>query len=74
MIEIRPAIPEDSAAIHEVHTSAFGGPVEAKLVRLISERKKALNSLVAVNDGAVVPVAVKLLAPPQTPKFPDPAG
>jgi putative acetyltransferase len=52
-IEIRTARPEDSAAVQEVHTKAFGGPAEAKLVRLISERKKAVISLVATNDGKV---------------------
>src|SRR5207247_9858607 len=50
MIEIRSEEPGDSAAIQEVHTKAFGGPLEAKLVRLITERKKALISLVAVRD------------------------
>jgi putative acetyltransferase len=54
MVEIRTAQPEDDAAIQEVHTVAFGGPVEAKLVKLICERNKALISFVAVNDGAVV--------------------
>ena len=53
-IEIRTERPEDSAAIREVHTSAFGGPVEAKLVLLICERKKALISLVALSHGKVV--------------------
>jgi putative acetyltransferase len=37
-----------------VHTQAFGGPLEAKLVRLITERKKALVALVALSDGTVV--------------------
>ena len=54
MIEIREERPEDSAAIREVHGSAFGGPVEAKLVQLISERKKALITLVALSEGRVV--------------------
>src|SRR5437867_1616852 len=53
-IEIRAAKPDDSAAIQEVHARAFRGPVEAKLVQLISERKKALITLVAVSDGRVV--------------------
>src|SRR5213594_5213203 len=53
-IEVRNQRPEDSAAIQKVHTKAFGGPSEAKLVRLISERKKALISLVAVSDDSVV--------------------
>src|SRR5438477_3372617 len=54
MIAIRIETPDDSAAIQEVHTRAFAGPVEAKLVKLISERKKAVISLVALNDGKVV--------------------
>jgi putative acetyltransferase len=54
VVEIRTEKPGDSAAIQEVHRSAFGGPVEAKLVKLICERKKALISLVAVGDGTVV--------------------
>jgi len=54
MIEIRSEEPGDSAAIQEVHTKAFGGPLEAKLVRLITERKKALISLVAVSEDSVV--------------------
>ncbi len=37
-----------------MHLAAFGGPVETKLVQLITERKKALVSLVAVNDDRVV--------------------
>jgi putative acetyltransferase len=54
VIEIRTERPQDSAAIQEVHSKAFGGPVEAKLVQLICERKKALISLVAVSDGKIV--------------------
>ena len=54
MIEICTERQEDSAAIQEVHLKAFGGPTEAKLVRLICERKKALISLVALADDKVV--------------------
>src|SRR5437870_4877238 len=54
MIEIRTERQEDGAAIRGVHTRAFGGPTEAKLVQLISERKKALISLVALRDGKLV--------------------
>jgi len=53
-IEVRNQRPEDSAAIQGVHTKAFGGSAEAKLVRLISERKKAWISLVALSDNGVV--------------------
>jgi len=54
VIEIRNERPENSPAIQQVHTKAFGGSAEAKLVRLITERKKALISLVAVSDESVV--------------------
>src|SRR5215510_12720473 len=54
VIEIRNEQPGDSAAIQEVHTKAFGGLVEAKLVQLIAERKKTLISLVATRDDRVV--------------------
>ena len=54
VIEIRTARPEDNAAIQEVHARAFGGPVEAQLVHVITERKKAIIALVAVNGGKVV--------------------
>ena len=53
-IEIRNETPDDGAAIQEIHTRAFGGPTEAKLVQFISERKKALISLIAIRDGKVV--------------------
>jgi putative acetyltransferase len=54
MIQIRDAAPADNAAISEIHLAAFGGPMEARLVRLITERKKALISLVALREGRVV--------------------
>ena len=54
VIEIRAELPADSAAISQVHTKAFGGAVEAKLVQLICERKKGVISLVAATDGTVV--------------------
>ena len=53
-IEVRNERPEHSAAIQGLHTKAFGGSAEAKLVGLISERKKALISLVAISDDSVV--------------------
>src|SRR5213594_5202360 len=53
-IEVRNERVQDAAAIQQVHIAAFGGSAEAKLVRLISERKKALISLVAVSDDSVV--------------------
>jgi putative acetyltransferase len=54
VIEICTEASHHSAAIQEVHKRAFGGPVEAKLVRLICERNKALISLVAVSNDRVV--------------------
>jgi putative acetyltransferase len=54
LVEVRNERPEDPAAIQQVHTEAFAGQVEAKLVRLISERHKALISLIAASDGKVV--------------------
>jgi len=53
-IEVRNEREQDAAAIQQVHVAAFGGSAEAKLVRLISERKKALISLVAVSKDSVV--------------------
>jgi predicted N-acetyltransferase YhbS len=50
LIEIRSETPQDGAAIQRIHSEAFGGPIEAKLVRLICERQKAFISLVALND------------------------
>src|ERR1051326_1110488 len=54
VITIRPERPDDSFVIQQVHIKAFGGLAEAKLVRLITERNKALISLVAVSDDKVV--------------------
>ena len=54
VIEIRTEQPEGRAAVQEVHLRAFGGPAEAKLVRLISERNKALIALVGLSDDMVV--------------------
>jgi len=54
VVEIRTERPEDSAAISQVHTRAFGGAVEAKLVQLICEREKGVIALVAASEGTVV--------------------
>src|ERR1051326_6838928 len=54
VIEIRAEEPDDRTAIQELHKQAFGGPAEAKLVRLITERKKGLISLLAITGGRVV--------------------
>ncbi|MEX1016790.1 MAG: N-acetyltransferase, partial [Phycisphaeraceae bacterium] len=44
----------DAGAVEGVHREAFGGEVEAKLVRLLRERREATVSLVAVVDEQVV--------------------
>jgi len=54
VITIRAEGLDDSFVIQQVHIKAFGGLAEAKLVRLITERNKALISLVAVSDDKVV--------------------
>src|SRR4051812_27948705 len=51
---IRAASKLDSAAIHQVHCAAFPTGEEARLVALLSERKRALISLVAEISGRVV--------------------
>lgn len=51
---IRPAAPEDHAAIHAVVAAAFGQPDEARLVDALRADGDALVELVAVEDDAVV--------------------
>ena len=51
---IRPAAPEDHAAIRAVVTAAFGQPDEADLVDALRAAGDALVELVAEADGAVV--------------------
>lgn len=51
---IRPAGPEDHAAIRAVVTAAFGQPDEADLVDALRADGDALVELVAEADGAVV--------------------
>ena len=51
---IRPAEPEDQAAIHAVVAAAFRQPDEADLVDALRADGDALLELVAVEDGAVV--------------------
>ena len=59
----------DRAAITAVHEAAFGQPAEARLVEALRAAGKALVSLVAVADGAVVghvlfsPVTIEGLGP-----------
>jgi len=52
-IEIRRDTPQDGAAIQRIHTEAFGGPAEAKPVRLVCERDNALISLVASMNATI---------------------
>ncbi len=51
---IRPAGPEDHAAIHAVVAAAFGQPDEADLVDALRADGDALLELVAEDDGAIV--------------------
>ena len=51
---IREECPGDSRSIHKVHKKAFPGPDEARLVQLLRSRGKAVVSLVAEDDGAIV--------------------
>lgn len=51
---IRPAAPEDHAAIHAVVAAAFGQPDEADLVDALRADGDAMLELVAEDDGAVV--------------------
>ena len=52
-MEIRPARPEDSGAIRNVHLRAFPTPVEADLVERLEIGKEAEISIVA-DDGEIV--------------------
>jgi putative acetyltransferase len=54
MLFIRGERPEDIAAIHEVHELAFGRPAEADLVDVLRANRKAMLSLVAVEDERIV--------------------
>lgn len=54
MIEIRPERPEDTKAIRQLHELAFRRPIEAMLVDLLRNAKKAVISLVALRYGQLV--------------------
>ncbi len=54
MPEIRPERPADRAAIHRVHSAAFGRPDEADLVDNLRANGKLTLSLVAVSEGEVL--------------------
>ena len=51
---IRPAEPEDAAAIRAVHEAAFPTPLEADLVEALVREGDAIVSLVAVRQGELV--------------------
>ena len=53
-IAVRPETPQDIAAIDLVHRRAFPSPLEARLVRLLRDRRRAFLSLVATNENVVV--------------------
>ena len=53
-MEIRDERASDEDAIRRVHLEAFGGDLEARLVDLLRERGKTIDSLVAVEAGDVV--------------------
>lgn len=54
MIKIRPEKPEDIAAIFDLHTKAFAGDAEARLVDLLRLHNKAVVSLIAEFNDKVV--------------------
>jgi len=56
MIAIRPEEPSDIPAIAEIHRSAFGGDIEAKIVEAVRASPAFIRdlSLVTVKDGYVV--------------------
>ena len=51
---IRSATAADAAAIHSIHEAAFGGPAEARLVRMLEDDGDALVSLVSGIEGTTV--------------------
>ena len=53
-VEIRPALPADGQAIHEVVERAFGQTLEAILVDLLVADGDAVLELVAEAEGAIV--------------------
>jgi putative acetyltransferase len=54
VLQIRDETREDAAAIRDVNETAFGGPVEGRLVDMLRSANKAVISLVAVDQGRVV--------------------
>jgi putative acetyltransferase len=54
MTKIRAELPNDYDAVRDVHVSAFSGDIEARLVDLLRQRRKAVISLVSEVDSQVV--------------------
>jgi putative acetyltransferase len=54
LLTLRGETPEDTPAIHHIHTAAFGRPTEADLVDVLRRNNALIISLVAVQDGRLV--------------------
>mgnify|MGYP001225599066 CR=1 FL=1 len=54
MITIRDEQPGDAAAIRDLTTLAFGGPVEAAIIDALRDTCQGLVSLVAVENGEII--------------------
>ena len=54
LMEIRPELPADAAAVRAVNHAAFGTSTEADLVELLHASASPLISLVADDDGTIV--------------------
>jgi putative acetyltransferase len=53
-MHIRPEVPSDYAAVHDLNVAAFGGDTEARLVAMLREQARPLVSLVAEESGTLV--------------------
>lgn len=53
-MQIRPELPTDIEAVHELNRAAFGGAEEAQIVDALRGAVSPLVSLVAATDGTVV--------------------
>ena len=53
-MHLRPEVPSDAAAVHEINVAAFGRDEEARLVALLREQARPVVSLVAEEDGTLV--------------------
>jgi putative acetyltransferase len=54
MVTIRPELPDDAAAIHQLHKGAFAGDAEAQLVNALRAAGRLYLSLVADQDEEIV--------------------